>query len=84
MAAYLQENIGNCYRYDFVKIVPDWNNVTTGTYNSLYKAASGADSLVEQTVNQAVSTCNSKVAKAWSDFEKKLTAVQKQFDEANR
>ena len=67
-----------------MKIVPDWNNVTTGTYNSLYKAASGADSLVEQTVNQAVSTCNSKVAKAWSDFEKKLTAVQKQFDEANR
>lgn len=84
VAAYLQENIGNCYRYDFVKIVPDWNNVTSGTYNSLYKAASGADSLVEQTVNQAISSCNTKVSKAWSDFEKKLADVQKKFDQTNR
>ena len=80
VAEYLQTNIGNCYRYDPVKLVPNWNKTTADAYKNLYKAVSGADSLVDQTVNQAIKTCNDKVQKEWSDFNKKLTEVQKKFD----
>lgn len=80
VAEYLQTNIGNCYRYDPVKLVPNWNKVTADAYKNLYKAVSGADSLVDQTVNQAIKTCNDKAQKEWSDFNKKLTEVQKKFD----
>lgn len=80
VAEYLQANIGKCFRYDMVKIVPDWNNIVGDVYSgAIMTAVNGADSLVEQTINQYATAATKRSENAWSEFNTKLKKVQAQF-----
>ncbi|MDR1892183.1 MAG: hypothetical protein LBQ48_04140, partial [Oscillospiraceae bacterium] len=77
-AKYLYENMGKCYRYDMVKLVPDWNNIVTSYYTqAMNTAISGTASLVDQTLTEAAAKANTVITNSWNTFNGKLATAQK-------
>ena len=80
---YLFENINNCKRFDLLKIVPSWTDVTSNyfaseTMNTLWD---GTASMVEPTLNDIGSKANKALEDAWRTFEEKVQTVQKEFEQ---
>lgn len=70
---YLYENQSKCYRFDMVKLVPDWNNILKNYITpALTEAKAGTVSGVDQALTEAYSKANTAVTKAWNDLNKKL------------
>ena len=78
---YLFENIPNCRRFDYDKIVPSWTDVVSNYFQEpVNNATDGTSAMVEATITEAASLANPAMEKAWADFEATVTQVQQEFD----
>ena len=70
---YLYQNQSKCYRFDMVKLVPDWSNISkqylTPAFND---AIGGTTSGVDAALNEPFRKANKAVTEAWNKLNKAL------------
>ena len=76
---YLFANIGKCFRGDYKKFVPEFENIHQQyIYDPQCKVTDGI-AKAETVMPEAESKANAAMQKAWSDFEAKVKKVQADF-----
>lgn len=77
---YFMNNIGNSFRGDPFKYVPEYNEIHYSYLKSMITTLSKGGTDPTSQISSAEPTVNREITRAWADFEKEVKQVQADFN----